>query len=58
MFGTNDKTMSGIRRSIEKLALTRYDVSWTLNDLGSKCRIMSLKAVSSTEADNGYGIEY
>jgi hypothetical protein len=58
MFGTNDKTMSGIRRSIEKLALTRYDVSWTLNDLGSKCRIMSLKAVTIMEAENDYGIEY
>jgi hypothetical protein len=58
MLGTNDKTMSGIRRSIEKLALTRYDVSWTLNDLGSKCRIMSLKAVTIMEAENDYGIEY
>lgn len=45
MLGNSDKTMGSIKRSIEILALTRYDVSWSLTDLGTRCKIMSLKQV-------------
>ncbi|KAH8550619.1 hypothetical protein BGW37DRAFT_71336 [Umbelopsis sp. PMI_123] len=45
---SSDITISGIKRSIEKLALTRYDVAWSLNDLSSRRRIMNLKAYKSS----------
>ncbi|KAI8584251.1 hypothetical protein K450DRAFT_218879 [Umbelopsis ramanniana AG] len=47
MSASGDRTLIDIKRSIEKLALTRYDVAWTLNDLSSRHRILNMKAYDS-----------
>ncbi|KAI9283090.1 hypothetical protein BC943DRAFT_106255 [Umbelopsis sp. AD052] len=45
---SGDRTLVDIKRSIEKLALTRYDVAWTLNDLSSQHRVLNVKAYDSS----------
>lgn len=42
----NDKILNDIKRNIEKLALCRFQVSWTLIDLSSQSKAMVVKPVS------------
>ncbi|KAG2182221.1 hypothetical protein INT43_007148 [Umbelopsis isabellina] len=44
----NDKVLNDIKRSIEKLALCRFQVSWTLIDLSSQSKVMVAKPCDSS----------